>query len=611
MRRYALALCVLLSGCLVGPDYVKPKVVTPDQFRFQDQEARDTANTKWWEQFGDPVLDGLISEALAHNYNLQIAAANVQEAAAVLTQTRSQFFPQLGYTATGARQRGSESGLSPFVQGFINNPQNSYEVLASATWEIDLWGRVRRQTEAARANVLATEEARRGVILSLVAQVSSAYLQLRALDSQLEIANKTLDAYGQTLKLFELRFKYGQLSQMNVEQARSRYETAAAQIPQIQTAISQTEDALSILLGRNPAPIERGKSIETLAMPAVPAGLPSDLLVRRPDLAQAEQALIAANAQIGAAKALYFPVISLTGAFGTSSGELSGLFTGPSRVWSYGGSITGPIFRAGAISGQVAQTEAARTASLVSYQAAIQSAFADVDNALIAHQQIVIQLGAQQRLVHALSEYERLAQLQYDGGYTPYSTVLQAQQELFPQQLNLAQTRYAVYNALVNLYKAMGGGWVDIAQKQVDAPAAASDAKSGGASQPTSTPAPGGQDRIEVSASADASVINVFHVGGIGGAQVKAPQSGWPSAVIVRLHGFQQLESFQAKARGSTLDCQATRPQGEPVQHRCTLGGALVNALARSSQYFEVKLPPALLAADRSPVELYWVDQWR
>jgi len=259
----------------------------------------------------------------------------------------------------------------------------------------------------------------------------------------------------------------------------------------------------------------------------------------------------------------------------------------------------------------VAQSEAARNAALASYQAAIQSAFADVDNALVAHQQIVIQLGAQERLVHALSEYERLAELQYDGGYTPYSTVLQAQQELFPQQLNLAQTRYAVYNALVNLYKAMGGGWVDIAQKQVDAPVSTSVAKPAAASQTTSTPAPNGQDRIEVSANGPASVIDVFHVGGIGGAQVKAPQSGWPSAVIVRLHGFQQLDSFQAKARGSMLDCEANRPEGGPVQHRCTLGGARVDALEHSSQYFEVKLPPALLAADGSPVELHWVDQWR
>jgi len=290
----------------------------------------------------------------------------VEQAAALLIQTRSQLFPQVGYSASAARQRGSEVDLAPIAQRLITNPQNSYQVLASASWEIDLWGRIRRQTEAARANVLATEQARRGLILSLVGQVASAYLQLRSLDAQLEIANKTLAAYGQTLKVFELRFKYGQLSQMNVEQARSRYETAATQIPQIVTGIAQTENALSILLGRNPGPIDRGKSIQTLAVPAVPAGIPSELLARRPDIAQAEQSLIAANAQIGAAKALYFPNISLTGALGTSSSDLSNLFTGPSRLWSYGGSIVGPIFQGGAIRAQVAQTEASRKAALSS-----------------------------------------------------------------------------------------------------------------------------------------------------------------------------------------------------------------------------------------------------
>jgi outer membrane protein, multidrug efflux system len=604
-------LCALLAGCTVGPDYVKPQVDAPEQYRFQDAAARDTANTEWWKQFDDPVLDALIAEALAHNYNVQIAAAHVEEAAAVLTQTRSQFFPQLGYSGSAARQRASESSFGPLAERVITNPTNAYDVLASASWEIDLWGRIRRQTEAARANVLATEQARRGVILSLVSQVASAYLQLRGLDSQLEIANKTLAAYGQTLKLFELRFKYGQLSQMEVEQARSRYETAATQIPQIETGIAQTENALSILLGRNPGGIVRGKSIQVLAMPAVPAGMPSDLLARRPDIAQSEQSLIAANAQIGAAKALYFPSISLTGAFGTSSTELSDLFKGPSRVWSFGGSLTGPIFTGGAIKGQVAQTEAAREAALLSYEGSIQSAFADVDDALVAHRQIVIQLAAQERLVKALSEYERLAQLQYDGGYTPYSTVLQAQQELFPQQLNLAQNRYAVYNALVNLYKATGGGWIDIAQRQADEPVQTSAGKAPGATETSPPPASRPLDRIEVRMNGDTSVVDVFRVAGIGGAQVKPPRSGWPPAVIVRLHGFPELESFKAQAGTDTLDCALNRVEGRPPLHRCRLGGAEVQALSRTAGYFQVDLPPALLAADGNAVELHWVDQWR
>ena len=252
---------------------------------------------------------------------------------------------------------------------------------------------------------------------------------------------------------------------MNVEQARTQYETAAATIPQIENQIVQTENAISILLGRNPGPMPRGKSIYELAIPAVPAGLPSELLERRPDILQAEQNLIAANAQIGAARALYFPTISLTGNYGVSSSELANLFKGPAETWSYAGSIIGPIFTAGAISGQVRQAEAARQAALLSYQASIQSAFADVENALVAREKLAEQLDAQGRLVKAAKEYERLAWLQYNGGYTPYFTVLQAQQQLFPAELNRVQTRASLFISLVNIYKAMGGGWVNEADK--------------------------------------------------------------------------------------------------------------------------------------------------
>jgi multidrug efflux system outer membrane protein len=245
-----------------------------------------------------------------------------------------------------------------------------------------------------------------------------------------------------------------------VAQARSQYETAAAAIPPIEVQIVRTENALAILLGRNPGPIARGQSIFTLALPDVPAGLPSQLLERRPDLVQAEQNLIAANAQIGAAKALYFPTISLTAALGVASSDLSNLFKGPARLWSYAGSITGPIFTAGAIAGQVQQAKAGETATLLSYEAAIQNAFADVENALIARAKTPEQLAAQERLVTSLREYAYFARLQYDAGYAPYLTVLNAQQQLFPAELNLAQIRAAVLVAYINLYQAMGGGWV-------------------------------------------------------------------------------------------------------------------------------------------------------
>jgi multidrug efflux system outer membrane protein len=257
---------------------------------------------------------------------------------------------------------------------------------------------------------------------------------------------------------------------MIVEQARSQYETAAATIPQIESRISQTENGLSILLGRNPGEIERGKTLAEIAMPAVPAGLPSQLLERRPDLAQAEQNLIAANAQIGAAKALYFPTISLTGALGTESSELSNLFKGPSRSWSYAGSFVGPIFTAGAISGQVKQAEAEQQAALKSYERAILGAFGDVENALVSRRKLSEQLGAQGALVGALNEYARLAWMQYNGGYTPYLTVLDAESQLFPAELNYSQVKTLLLTSFVDIYKAMGGGWVTEAEKLTEAP---------------------------------------------------------------------------------------------------------------------------------------------
>ena len=462
-RALALACSALVAGCMVGPDYSRPAVDAPAAFQFAPKEQADAADTAWWKQFGDPVLDALIDEALANNRNVKVAVANVDQASAVFTQVRSPLFPQLGYGASGARARSSEAGRSPLVSDLVANPQDAYQAALSVSWELDLWGRIRRQSEAARANLLATDEARRGVILSLVSSVASNYLQLRGLDAQLEVSKKTLGAYGESVKLFTLQFRYGQVSQMNVAQAQSQYETAAAQIPQIESQIAQVENGLSILLGRNPGRIERGKAIDDLVAPAIPAGLPSSLLERRPDLLQAEQSLVAANAQIGAAKALYFPTISLTGALGSASPDLSDLFKGPARIWSYAGQLAGPIFTFGAVSGQVAQAEAAQSAALQSYQLAIQNAFADVDNALVSNAKGQEQVAAQQRLVAALSDYTRLARLQFDGGYAPYSTVLQAEQALFPAQLNLVAYRTATLGTSVSLYKAMGGGWVDVA----------------------------------------------------------------------------------------------------------------------------------------------------
>ncbi len=365
-----------------------------------------------------------------------------------------------------ARQRLPDAAVTPGMQ----NPDSAYQAFATASWEIDLWGRIRRQTESARANLLATEQARRGVLLSLVSNVATTYLNLRALDEQLLIALSTRDAYAESLRLFELQFKHGVVSEMTVDQARSQYEGALVQIAQIEQQIIVSENALSILLGRNPGPIPRGKPIADVVAPAIPEGLPSDLLERRPDISQAEQNLIAANAQIGAAKALYFPTISLTGLFGGVSSDLSDLFDGSSETWNYTGSITGPIFAGGGISGQVAQARASQKAALFNYQATIQRAFADVENALSARQKLGEQLAAAERLVASLQGYARLALLQYNGGYTSYLSVLYANQQLFPAELQLAQTRAAVLNAVTDIYKSTGGGWIEIAAEGTPAP---------------------------------------------------------------------------------------------------------------------------------------------
>jgi outer membrane protein, multidrug efflux system len=461
MRRACLVclLCTLLfTGCTMGPDYKRPSVEIPSSFRFQPGEAAATADTEWWKGFGDPALDRLIDEALRNNKNLEAAAANIEQASGSLMGARSYLFPQVGYSGSASRTRLPESG-SAFV--LTKNPFSAFQALAGASWEIDLWGRYRRLTESARASLLASEEARRGVILSLVAETATAYFQLRALDGQLQVARSSLDTYVKAVDLFETQHDHGQVSQMTVAQAHTQYETAAAAIPQLESQIAVTENALSLLLGRNPGPIARGRTLAELTAPPVPAVLPSGLLERRPDLLQAEQELVAANARIGAAKALYFPDISLTGSYGRASGDLSDLFKGSSRTWSYAGSLTGPLFTAGRVAGQVKQAEGARKAALAAYEGAVQNAFADAENAFVSHSKLSEQLSAEQRRVAAFREYERLAWDQYHAGYAPYLNVLYAQSQLFPAELSAISTRAATLIGVVNVYKAMGGGWVE------------------------------------------------------------------------------------------------------------------------------------------------------
>jgi len=459
-----ILLVLIMGSCTVGPNYSRPDVDVPSTWRIEESEGKDFANTAWWEQFGDPVLNELITTALQENKDLMIASARVQEFAAKLTTTRSGLFPQIGYDAEASRDRSSEHLATSPPPG-TDNEQSTTSVVLNANWELDLWGRIRRLSESARADLLSKEEARRGVVLSLVSSVATGYIQLRDYDRQLEIAKKTAASRKETLKLFELRFEAGVISQVEVSQVRSQYEEAEAAIPDIVRSIAETENALSILLGRNPGQIKRGKTLEELTIFPVPAGLPSDLLERRPDILEAEQDLISANAQIGAARALYFPTISLTGFFGYASEDLSDLFTGPSQTWSFGGSIIGPIFTFGQIDGQVQQAEAVQHQLLVSYEQTIQNAFREVEDALISHRSSRERVASRKRQVEALQQYVSLSMLRYDNGYTSFLEVLDATNSLFNAELAYSQSQGDVFRSLIEIFKVIGGGWVDEADR--------------------------------------------------------------------------------------------------------------------------------------------------
>jgi multidrug efflux system outer membrane protein len=444
---------LLVGGCMIGPDYVRPPVDSPAAWRLSEPEVKALANTAWWEQFGDPVLNDLVAEALRENRDLLIATARIDEFAGKYGFVRAGLFPQVGAGYEVSRQRNVPPGAVDPVT------YNSYSAVLSAAWEIDIWGRIRRQTEAANAQLLASEEGRNGVVLSLVGSVAGAYINLRNLDRQLEIAKATAKSRGESYQLFKLRFEGGVISLLELSQNKSQYEEALATIPTLEKAVAQQENGLSVLLGRNPGPIVRGKDIDQLALPAIPAGLPSDLLERRPDIRRAEQDLIAANALIGAARAAYFPTISLTGLFGYASPSLSSLFDGPSKVWQYGAPITMPIFTAGAIAGQVKAAEAVQQQTLFAYQKAIQQAFREVDDSLVSQDRTREQLLAQRRQVEALQQYAAMARLRYDNGYTSFIEVLDAERSLFNVQLQYTQTQQVQLQAMINLYLAMGGGW--------------------------------------------------------------------------------------------------------------------------------------------------------
>jgi multidrug efflux system outer membrane protein len=469
--RSAALLCaaMVVGGCTLGPNYQRPQVEVPTAYRYAEPAAQSIADVEWWEGFGDPVLSDLVRDALRNNLDVRIAAARVDFFLGTLATTRSNLFPQVAvspaFPVQAARQRGSRIATPQRVPADATVEYATYQAGLSAAWEIDLWGKVRRQTEAATADVFANEEARRGIVLSVAAATASGYIALRDVDQQLDIARETARSRGDSLELFQKRFAGGVVSQLELSQATSEFESAVSTIPGIETEIAVQEQALSLLLGRNPGPIPRGKPIDQLKPIVIPAGLPSELLERRPDIRQAEQQLVAANAQIGAAKALYFPSISLTGVFGAASTALGDLFTGPARTWTFAAGLTAPIFNAGAIAGQVQQAEAGQRLALANYGKAVQAAFGDVENALITASRARATQAALQRTVAALADYARLARLRYDNGYTSYIEVLDAERSLFEAQLSYVHSQDTALAAQIAIYKAMGGGWIDAADR--------------------------------------------------------------------------------------------------------------------------------------------------
>jgi multidrug efflux system outer membrane protein len=457
----ALLLVVPLSACMVGPDYRRPEVDVPVAWRLGATEAGEISNIAWWDQFQDPVLSDLVRTALANNKDLEIATANVDQAFAQYGIVRSAQFPQVNASASATRER-SSANVRPGGQTFTD-----YGVNLSASFELDTWGKLRRATESARASLLASQQGKGTVVLTVVTTVASGYIQLRALDRQLEIAQRTSQSLGEAARLQRVRFEEGAVPASDYQQAESQYREAVARVPELEREIAQQENFISVLLGHNPGLIPRGRDIDALLFPAVPDGLPASLLQRRPDIRQAEQNLIAANANIGVAKAAYFPDISLTALLGLESTQLSDLFKGPSRTWSFGAGVLQPIFNAGRLRSQVAQAEALQRQALHTYEKSIISAFQDVENSLIDRTKFGQVREEQAKNVEALRSFRDLADLRYREGATIYLEVANAEQSLFNAQLAYVATQAQLFQSYANLYKAMGGGWVDQAEELV------------------------------------------------------------------------------------------------------------------------------------------------
>ena len=448
---------LLLNACTLGPKYKRPAVQVPDTFRgpqLSSATSESLGDEKWWIVFQDPELQSLIREALAQNYDVRIAATRVLQAQATLGITRADQYPTIVGGASATNERFARTRITP---AFETSP---IQVNLALAWELDFWGKFRRATEAARAELLATEWGQRAVVSSLVSDVATAYFQLLELDAEMQISKSALDSRKESLRLVQIRAKGGTTSLLDVRQSEQLVYTAAAEIPDLERRIEQQENLISILLGRNPGAIPRSHTLLDITVPPeAPVGLPSSLLARRPDILSAEQTLIAANARIGVAKAAYFPQITLTGLGGYQSTALTNLFTGPAGLWSFGGQLTQPIFTAGKIRSGVRLSEAQKEETVLTYQKTIQGAFREVSDSLVAYRKNREFREQEALLTASAGDATRLAGDRYRGGVTSYLEVLDSDSRYFDAQLGLAQAQLNERLALVQLYNALGGGW--------------------------------------------------------------------------------------------------------------------------------------------------------
>jgi multidrug efflux system outer membrane protein len=458
------SLILLLNSCVIRPNYEPQYVDIPDEWRFEADEGSTLCNFHWWEQFEDPILNEFILIALNNNQDIKAAIARVKEFYDRYRVVYASLFPAISGNASYTRTK-SSLAIAPAEDTIptagINRITNLYQLFFSFIWQIDVWGQLWSASEAAYADFLSQIENRRAIIISIVTSVANTYLILLQLDAQLNVSLKTLESRRESLKLATYRFELGETSELEVKQAESEVEIAAIVSIEFERSIAQQEDLLSILMGENPRSIERGISIDQLLYPIqIPAGLPSDLLKRRPDIAAAEDRLIASNARVTEAITLFFPQIELTGLYGNQSNKLSHLLTSPAVMWQYGISAVQPIFNAGQTYYQVQEAKAIRDENLANYRQTILNAFREVNDALISYQKNIELVTEHQKQVKVLTDYLHLAQLRYEEGEIDYLNILDAERSLFNAQLQLVQAQSDSLIAIVQLYGALGGGWV-------------------------------------------------------------------------------------------------------------------------------------------------------